>query len=166
MAKVKYNGIELHSSVQNETLRPVWNQYMHFPVIFGNPEVLKNPTLVKTVLPLDMLMRGTLKVEIWHWNGSACADLIGTCEVDLNNLSRFSVERIRYTREETYTCPNRYRCGTDNSWNKCNLQNLGRGGIPTFVNEQSEDYVNELGDVPPTPTSWGANEQDLGEDKK
>ncbi|CAD7967210.1 unnamed protein product, partial [Amoebophrya sp. A25] len=39
MARLTYDGCVLESTVNYNTLRPVWNQYLHFPVRYVNPAI-------------------------------------------------------------------------------------------------------------------------------
>ena len=85
---MKYDGIVQKSNTANGSLRPVWNQYVYFPLYMPNPAVMETEHLVKTVLPIDMKVRGPLEIEVWHWNGTSTSDMLGRCMFDTANITR------------------------------------------------------------------------------
>lgn len=61
---LKYDGLTLITPIVHQSLRPIWNSYFHFPVVFHNNKVKTDPNLVKKVLPADMRARGNLIFEL------------------------------------------------------------------------------------------------------
>jgi hypothetical protein len=57
--------------------------------------------VLDNVLPLDMKVRGKFILEVWHWNGTNCSDMLGKMELDLHMLGRFGTEKIRAIADPT-----------------------------------------------------------------
>ncbi len=59
-----------------------------FSGAFCEQESIGATNLIDTILPIEMKMRGELQIEVWHWDGTTCSDLLGSLEFDLSQVTR------------------------------------------------------------------------------
>ncbi|CAD7967838.1 unnamed protein product [Amoebophrya sp. A120] len=95
IVRCSYDGIVLETSVAKDTTRPVYNQYLHFPVRYANPAVRTDPKLQDKILPVDIIKRGNLEIEVWHHNGVTTSELLGRVEIDPHLIMQYGVVKPR-----------------------------------------------------------------------
>eukprot|EP01054_Gregarina_sp_Poly1_P004953 Gregarina_sp_Poly_1__4952@NODE_2624_length_1906_cov_12_249048_g1663_i0_p1_GENE_NODE_2624_length_1906_cov_12_249048_g1663_i0NODE_2624_length_1906_cov_12_249048_g1663_i0_p1_ORF_typecomplete_len533_score69_50C2/PF00168_30/4e11Transglut_core/PF01841_19/0_00059DUF553/PF04473_12/0_009Acetyltransf_2/PF00797_17/4_2e03Acetyltransf_2/PF00797_17/0_17_NODE_2624_length_1906_cov_12_249048_g1663_i0411639 len=87
LLQISWDGITNRSPIIPGTTRPVFNQNFYFPIRLLDQDTLKKENYIKSVLPMDLLSKGPIKMEIWNSGVDLASDLLGSCEIDLSKLT-------------------------------------------------------------------------------
>ncbi|KAJ1613894.1 hypothetical protein OIY81_796 [Cryptosporidium canis] len=98
IVKVTWDGIVNTSSVREKTRRPVYNQNLYFPVRVLDQRELIIPSFRRKCLPIDLLCKGPLKIEVWNRSDTSSI-LLGSGEVNLNKMYTLGKEDFRCLAE-------------------------------------------------------------------
>ncbi|OII71293.1 C2 domain-containing protein [Cryptosporidium ubiquitum] len=98
VVKVSWDGIVNTSSVREKTRRPVYNQNLYFPVRILDQRELLVTSFRRKCLPIDLLCKGPVKIEVWNKNDTSSI-LLGSGEVNLNKMYTIGKEDFRCLAE-------------------------------------------------------------------
>ncbi|KAL5368509.1 hypothetical protein CPHLJ_5g780 [Cryptosporidium parvum] len=98
IVKVTWDGVVNTSSVREKTRRPVYNQNLYFPVRILDQRELLIPSFRRKCLPIDLLCKGPLKIEVWNRSDTSSI-LLGSGEVNLNKMYTLGKEDFRCLAE-------------------------------------------------------------------
>lgn len=98
IVKVSWDGIVNTSSVREKTRRPVYNQNLYFPVRVLDQRELIVPSFRRKCLPIDLLCKGPIKIEVWNRSDTSSI-LLGSGEVHLNKMYTLGKEDFRCLAE-------------------------------------------------------------------
>ncbi|KAF7457208.1 C2 domain-containing protein [Cryptosporidium felis] len=98
IVKIKWDGIVNTSSVREKTRRPVYNQNLYFPVRILDQRELLIPSFRRKCLPIDLLCKGPVKIEVWNRSDTSSI-LLGSGEIDLNKMYTLGKEDLKCLAE-------------------------------------------------------------------
>lgn len=98
IVKVKWDGMINTSTVKPNTLRPVWNQNLYFPIRLLDPSERTVPLYIQKCLPLDLLSKGNIVFECWDQDETS-SDYLGGTELHLSELINKGVKMTRCLAE-------------------------------------------------------------------
>uniref|UniRef100_A0A3B0N2V6 C2 domain containing protein, putative n=1 Tax=Theileria annulata TaxID=5874 RepID=A0A3B0N2V6_THEAN len=94
MVKVRWDGIVNCTPTLECTTSPVYNHNMYFPIHLVDEEETKNIFLIMNCLPVDLLSKGPVVMEVWDGDDTS-TEFLGGVEVPLSKLFLNGIETRR-----------------------------------------------------------------------
>ncbi|EAN32450.1 C2 domain protein [Theileria parva strain Muguga] len=85
MVKVRWDGIVNCTPTLESTTGPVYNHNMYFPIHLVDEAETRNPHLILNFLPVDLLSKGPVVMEVWDGDDTS-TEFLGGVEIPLSRL--------------------------------------------------------------------------------